>query len=183
MLHFQWALLCCLSPYHTPVWHLAYLFCGVVSFNCKYFWIDEVEAEYYSDLLIHLKLVYLFEDLDIIPHFIYLPCFHLFCSQLLFVLISPSSVLPSCFLWTYILCISLLWEFLFSAHWKLHKRCPSDEDREQKAQRTSWRSCWACRVTFLRTLSIEGNPILIFSFAVSLFWVRHKEMFVPPTIL
>lgn len=78
MLHFQWALLCCLSPYHTPVWHLAYLFCGVVSFYCKYFWTDEVEAKYYSDLLIHLKLVYLFEDLDIIPHFIYLSCFHLF---------------------------------------------------------------------------------------------------------
>lgn len=66
------SLLSCFSSYNMPAWHFVYLFCGVASFNCKYFRTNEVEAQY-SDPLIHLKLLYLFEDLDIVHSFYFSP--------------------------------------------------------------------------------------------------------------
>lgn len=36
------------------------------------------------------------------------------------------------------------------------------------------------RVTLLRTMSVEGDLLLSFSFAAAFFWGRHKQMSVHP---
>lgn len=60
-------------------------------------------------------------------------------------------------------------EFLFLAHCSLYKKGHRDEGgRQQRVQGMTW-CFWAPRVTFLRMLTVEGNLVLNFSFAVTLF--------------
>lgn len=174
-LHSYQPLLSCFSFYNVPAWHFVYLVRGVASFNGKYFRTNEVEAQY-SDPLIHLKLLYLFEDLFIVHSFYFSP--HVFIFLFSYSLCVHSGRRQQCSSYSPPLSLHLKCFFPYRSFCSYHVVICKKQVPERRRQRMQ--GSGDDRVILLRTMSVEGDLVLSFSLAVALFWGRHKQISVHP---